>query len=79
MPNPVGDDADQYRCFTCFAVIIFETCPNCAYKQAIPSRWQRAFTCGYCDERVEIPRERFFSTSTRACEVKGYGYAYPRM
>jgi ribosomal protein S27E len=78
MPNPVGDDAVKYACFTCFAEIIFETCPNCFFRQAIPSRWQRAFTCGHCSQRVEIPRQRFFATSTKAREVEGLGYTYPR-
>ena len=78
MPNPVGDDAVKYACFTCYAEIVFEACPSCAYKQAIPTRWQRAFTCGACGGRVEIPRQRFFATSTRANQVEGYGYTYPR-
>ena len=66
MPNPVGDDAVKYACFDCFAEIIFETCPGCGYQQAVPSRWQGAFACGHCSQRVEIPRQ-------------GYGYMYPRM
>jgi hypothetical protein len=79
MPNPVGDDAVRYDCFTCYAEIIFEACPDCTYTQAIPSRWQRAFTCGKCGGRVEIPRTRTFSTSTKARHVQGLGYTYPRM
>jgi ribosomal protein S27E len=79
MPNPVGDDAVKYACFTCYAEIIFETCPACSYKQAIPSRWQRAFTCGHCGDRVDIPRTRTFALSTKAREVVGYGSVYPRM
>jgi len=78
MPNPVGDDAVKYACFTCYAEIIFETCPTCTYRQAIPTRWQRAFTCGNCEGKVDIPRERFFATSTKAREVEGYGYTFPR-
>ncbi len=79
MPNPVGDDAITYACFACFAEIIFETCPGCGYQQAVPSRWQGAFACGHCSGRVEIPRQRFFATSTKARQVEGYGYMYPRM
>jgi hypothetical protein len=78
MPNPVGDDAIAYHCFTCYAEIVFETCPGCGYHQAVPTRWQRAFTCGRCDRKVDMPRRRFFSTSTKAREVEGYGYTYPR-
>jgi len=78
-PNPVADDSSKYMCFTCFAEIIFESCPECDFKQAIPKRWQRAFTCGECGGRVEIPRTRTFTTSTRAVHVQGYGYTWPRM
>ena len=39
MPNNVSDDAATYRCFSCFAEIVFDTCTECDYQQAIPSRW----------------------------------------
>jgi hypothetical protein len=79
MPNPVPDDASNYRCFTCFAEIIFQRCPECRFNQAIPARWQKAFTCGKCGGMVEIPRRRSYVTSSRANQVEGYGYVYPRM
>lgn len=79
LPNPVGDDSTRYACFTCYADIIFETCPACEFRQSIPSRWQRAFTCGKCGGRVEIPRRRTYTMATKARHVEGYGYTYPRM
>ncbi len=79
MPNPVADDAIKYMCFSCYAHIVFESCPACGYDQAIPSRWQVAFTCGKCGEKVSIPRMRLYSTSTKAGRVTGFGYMWPRM
>ena len=79
MPNPVADDAIKYMCFSCFAHIVFETCPTCGFDQAIPSRWQVAFTCGKCDQKVAIPRMRLYSSSTKAVRVTGFGYTWPRM
>jgi hypothetical protein len=78
MPSPVADDAVKYRCMSCFAEIVFETCPACEFQQAIPARWFGAFTCGHCERRCEIPRRRMYSTSTKAVTVKGYGHTYPR-
>jgi ribosomal protein S27E len=78
MPNPVADDAVKATCFSCYAEIVFETCPDCGYEQSILRRLQRAFTCGRCSARVAIPYARLYSTSTKAMVVQGYGYAYPR-
>ena len=79
MPNPVADDAIKYMCFSCFAHIVFESCPSCGHDQAIPSRWQVAFSCGKCGEKVAIPRMRLYSRSTKAVRVTGFGYTWPRM
>jgi predicted amidophosphoribosyltransferase len=78
MPTSVGDDAVKGVCQSCFAEIVFERCPVCGFYQAIPSRWQNAFTCGRCEEKVDIPRTRLYRTSTKARTVEGYGYSYPR-
>jgi hypothetical protein len=78
MPNHVGDTAAKYMCFSCYSEIIFETCADCGFEQSIPSRWQRAFTCGRCETRCEIPRTRVYSTATKAARVGGYGYVYPK-
>jgi hypothetical protein len=78
MPNPVGDDVVKYSCFSCFAEIVFERCPECRFDQSIPARWETAFTCGKCAAKVDIPRTRLYSTSTKARGVQGYGYSYPR-
>jgi hypothetical protein len=79
MPNPVGDDAVKCMCFSCFAEVVFQSCPECGFAQSIPSRWREAFTCGRCGEKVGIPRVRMYSTSTKAMRVQGYGYTYPRL
>jgi hypothetical protein len=78
MPSPVEDGAISYRCYSCSAEIIFCRCQRCEYQQAIPSRWFGAFTCGRCDTKVDIPRQRLYSTSVKARAVQGYGYTYPR-
>lgn len=78
-PNHVGDTSAKYLCFSCFAEIVFETCDSCGFRQSIPSRWQRAYTCGRCLERCEIPRVRLYSTATKASTVEGYGYVYPKL
>ena len=78
MPNPVADDAVKTTCFSCFAEIVFETCPDCGYQQSIPKRLQGAFTCGRCSARVPIAYSRPYSTTTKAMVVQGHGYAYPR-
>jgi hypothetical protein len=79
MPNHVGDDAVKYQCTSCYAEVVFERCGGCGYQQSIPFRWQGAFTCGRCGARCEIPRQRLYSTSTRALRVEGYGYVYPKL
>ena len=79
MPNHVGDDAIKYHCFSCSAEIVFESCVECHFQQAIPARWQVAFTCGRCGARCDIPRRRMYSTSTKALRVVGYGYVYPKL
>lgn len=80
MPNHVANDAIKYMCFSCFAEIVFETCEECTYKQSVPKRWQTAFTCGRCGTRCDLPRgQRWYSTSTKAFGVQGYGYVYPKL
>jgi hypothetical protein len=79
MPNHVGDDSIRFNCAFCYMEIVFETCRDCGYAQTIPFRWQGAFTCGRCGAKCDIPRQRLYSTSTRAIGVKGYGYMYPKL
>ena len=78
MPNPVGDDAVKYACFSCFAQIIFETCPDCSYPAGDPVAMAAGVHLRSLLAAGEIPRERFFATSTKAREVEGLGYTYPR-
>jgi hypothetical protein len=79
MPNSAADDEPQFLCLSCFAHIVFYTCGGCGFRQAIPQRWQTAFTCGKCDAKVDIPRTRSYALSTKARDVQGYGYQYPKM
>lgn len=78
MPNHVGDDAIRYHCFSCSAEIVFQTCDECGMHQAIPARWMVAYTCCACESKCSIPRQRLYSTSTKARFVKGYGHVYPK-
>ncbi len=78
VPSPVADDAPRYLCFSCYAEIFFQTCPECGFKQAIPGRWREAFTCGKCGGKVSIPYRRSWANSTKAKDVQGYGYVYPK-
>ena len=79
MPNVVADEAIHYYCFSCSAEIVFYACGTCGHQQAIPARWQVAYTCGHCLEKCDIPRRRSYATSARAGKVKGYGYVYPKL
>jgi ribosomal protein S27E len=79
MPNSMSDDSANFTCMSCFAQVIFQTCEGCGYRQAIPSRWQTAFTCGKCDRKVDIPRTRSYALATKARQVEGYGHSYPKM
>lgn len=58
--------------------IVFESCTECVFDQAIPARWQTAYSCGKCQKRCAIPRRRLYPTSTKARAVKGYGHVYPK-
>jgi hypothetical protein len=78
MPNPVGDDAVSYSCFSCFARVGFVDCPICGFVQSVALRWSRAFTCGECGEEVQMPMHRTYEVSPKAVAVAGYGYTSPR-
>jgi ribosomal protein S27E len=78
VPQQVSDDAARYQCFGCYSDIVFETCTECGFVQAIPSRAEKAFTCGHCEQKVDLPFTREFSTTTKAKNVQGYGFTYPR-
>jgi predicted RNA-binding Zn-ribbon protein involved in translation (DUF1610 family) len=79
IPSAVADDAVRFLCFSCYAQIVFERCTSCDFTQSIPSRWQRAFTCGRCGSKVDIPRQRFYSSSAKARTVQGHGHIYPKL
>jgi ribosomal protein S27E len=78
MPNPVGDDAVGYSCFSCFARVGFIDCPACGFVQSIALRWQRAFTCGGCGAEVEMPQRRTYGVLPKAVAVAGVGHTHPR-
>jgi hypothetical protein len=79
MPNSMPDDSARFMCMSCFAEIVFYACEACGYKQANPARWQSAFTCGKCERKVDIPRRKSYALATKARQVEGYGYQYPKM
>ena len=77
-PQLVADDSIAYRCFTCYGEIAFYPCPECGHAQTVNKKWV-AFSCGKCDAKVDIPRTRSYALSTKARDVQGYGYQYPKM
>jgi hypothetical protein len=76
-PQLVGDENDSYQCLTCYGEVRFFTCPSCAYRQSVSKRWT-AFTCSKCETKVDLPRRWSFAGSTRARQVQGVGYPWPR-
>lgn len=79
MPQHVGDDAVSYTCFTCYAEVRFYTCPDCNFTQGVAKRWGRAFTCGACERRVEMPHAIPYTQAVKAIRVEGTGYPYPKI
>src|SRR2546428_13854520 len=76
MPAPVADDAANYTCFTCCAVVVFECCHECLFSQSISSRWLRAFTCATCGGKVVIPHRRAYAPLARRRDDKGTATTY---
>ncbi len=79
VPQSVADDSIKYQCLSCFSEIVFEACTECGYRQSIAARWQTAFSCGRCEQRMPISRTRSYGSSTRAKDVEGTGYTYPKL
>ena len=78
VPQQVSDEVETYQCFSCYAKVVFMSCGECGFSQAIPARWERAFTCGKCEKKVDIPLVRDYTQVTLAKDVRGYGFTYPR-
>jgi hypothetical protein len=74
----VGDDAAEYRCFTCYGETRFFRCPECSAVQTVNARW-RAFTCGRCDRRVDLPQRWTYSPEMKAIVVSATGYPFPKL
>jgi hypothetical protein len=77
-PQLIGDDAADYRCFTCHAEVRFFECTYCHFVQTVNKGWA-AFTCGKCDRKVELPRRWGYSESAKALRVRGVGHPFPKM
>lgn len=76
-PQMVGDDVAEYRCFTCYGEIRFFGCPHCGTVQSVNKRW-KAFTCGKCDRKVELPVRWSFAGSAKATRVRATAHPFPR-
>lgn len=74
----VGEDADHYQCFTCYAEIRFATCTECGFNQTVNRKWA-VFSCANCGARVELPRRWSYASSTKAREVGGTGRSWPQL
>lgn len=77
-PQQVQDDAPGYQCFTCYGEIRFFKCPHCAFVQTVNKGWT-AFTCGKCEEKVDLPRRWGYTVEARAVLVRGTGQTYPKL
>jgi len=76
-PQLVGDEADEYRCFTCNGKIRFFQCPHCGLVQSVNRDWA-AFTCGKCDRKVDLPRQYGYAGSARAVRAEGTALPWPK-
>jgi hypothetical protein len=76
-PQLVGDEADGYQCLTCYGDVRFFTCPQCGYKQTVSKKWT-AFTCSHCEAKVDLPHRWSYAGATRARQVEGVAYPWPR-
>ena len=77
-PQLVDDDAITYRCFTCYAEVGFFACSECGLTQTVNKRW-KAFTCGRCEAKVDLPRRWSYGSAARAFRVRGSGQGWPKM
>jgi hypothetical protein len=77
-PQLVGDEAAEYRCFTCYGEIRFFQCPHCRLTQTVNKKWT-AFTCGKCEEKVDLPHRWGYASSAKAVRVEGMGHPYPKL
>jgi len=75
-PQLIADEAPEYRCFTCAGEIRFFECPRCSTIQTVSKRW-RAFTCGSCDAKIDLPYQWSYANSSKAMFVQATGKAWP--
>lgn len=77
-PQHVADEAAEYQCFSCYGDIRFFQCPHCSLVQTVNKRWT-AFTCGKCDQKVDLPRRWGYATGAKAGRVEGTGHPHPKL
>lgn len=79
MPQAVGDDMTQWQCFTCYCEVRFFTCPHCTKPQSVAKRWAPAFTCGNCNQKVDVPYNIPYPEQVKAFGISDVGYPYPKL
>jgi hypothetical protein len=77
VPQQVDDESAGYRCISCYGEVRFFRCPNCDLMQTVNSRWE-AFTCGKCEQKVDLPRRWGYTAGSKAISVRGTGQPYPK-
>lgn len=75
-PQLIADEAAEYRCYTCAAEVRFFQCPNCQAVQSVNKRW-RAFTCGKCNTKVDLPYRWGYDRTATAIRVEVTGKSWP--
>jgi hypothetical protein len=75
-PQLIADEADEYKCYTCTAEVRFFQCPNCSAVQSVNKRW-RAFICGRCNTKVDLPHRWVYDRATTAIRVEVTGKSWP--
>ncbi|MGZ8513212.1 MAG: hypothetical protein ACXWWL_07215 [Candidatus Limnocylindria bacterium] len=77
-PQLVADDAAGYQCFTCYAEVMFFSCPECSLVQTVSKKWAR-FICANCDAVLQLPRRWGYSSDAKAYLVKATGHSWPKL
>jgi hypothetical protein len=75
-PQLIADESAEYKCYTCAAEVRFFRCSNCAMVQTVSKKW-RAFTCGRCERKVDLPHRWGYDVAATAARVEGTGKPWP--
>lgn len=74
-PQIVRDEAYEFRCYTCAAEVRFFKCLNCMLVQTVNKKW-RSFTCGGCEQKIDLPYRWGYDPAATAMSVDGTGTSW---